>query len=174
MKKRQRTLRDLIKEANDQEREQPISASCDGQRIRLNYQSDLPRPKVTLKKPRKQGFGYIELLVCMAIIALLSTLAIPSMRGRIELARRQAVQANTDTLNDAIHDYMLCNGFFERRWVEVRTYERMLEVEELIRGGFDACKVAGYAMDLGALDDCYMSQVIFKPVSADAIYTATE
>lgn len=170
MHKRQRTLRDLIKEANDQEREQPISASCDGQRIRLTYQSDLPRPKVTLKKPRKEGFTLIELMICVVIIGILSTIAMPNYLAYIDYARYKATVHNTEMLNTAVQDYLIRQGAEETHFF-VYPSDRWNDIDGLIVGGLDGCEVVGYSLNLDALNACYMSRIAFRGVKPEDLYT---
>jgi len=49
----------------------------------------------------KQGFTLIEIMIVVAIIALLAAIAIPSIRNAIDRARRTACAVNQKTIDGA-------------------------------------------------------------------------
>lgn len=162
--KRNKTAKTINEWHKSENKRQIASASCDGRHVKLVYlDQTIPR--------KRCAFCYIELIVALAIVAILSALASPSLIKRMENARAEAVKRNTETLCNAVHDYMLRHDMKQISWGEVRTYSRMQELETLINGGFSGCQVAGYSIDLTGLDACYMSVVTFRGVSPDSIYT---
>ena len=54
------------------------------------------------KKRNKKGFTLIELIVVIAILGILSALAIPRLTGTRDTANRSAVRANLRTIESAL------------------------------------------------------------------------
>ena len=56
------------------------------------------------------GFTLIELVVAIAILAIIAGLAIPAYNGYIREARLGAMRTNLDSMRVALEDYRLDNG----------------------------------------------------------------
>jgi type IV pilus assembly protein PilA len=64
-----------------------------------------------IKKSRNQkGFTLVELMVVVAIIGILSAIAVPVYRNVTEKAERSAVEANLRTIDGAIIMYQANNS----------------------------------------------------------------
>ena len=61
-------------------------------------------------KKVNNGFSLIEVLVTVAIIAIMSTLLLPSVIGRLYSSKVIAVKSDLSTLNLALDMYKLDNG----------------------------------------------------------------
>ncbi len=59
-----------------------------------------------------KGFTLIELMIAVAILAIVTAIAIPAYNGYINEARSGAARANLDNLRLAIEDYFLDNGSY--------------------------------------------------------------
>ena len=59
------------------------------------------------KDPTQSGFTLIELMIVMAIIGILITLAIPSFVGAIRHAREAALKEDLQTMRTAIDTYTM-------------------------------------------------------------------
>src|SRR5262245_62173876 len=54
----------------------------------------------------KLGFSTIELLVCIAVIAILTGLLLPSISGAKNRARQTQCLSNVEQINGALHMYI--------------------------------------------------------------------
>jgi prepilin-type N-terminal cleavage/methylation domain-containing protein len=59
-----------------------------------------------------KGFTLIELMIVVAIISIITAIAIPAYNGYISTAKDVAVRANADPLRLALEDYFLDNGTY--------------------------------------------------------------
>lgn len=59
---------------------------------------------------QRRGFTLIELIVVMAIVALLASIAAPRYVRSLDLARERALQASLATLRDAIDQHAADRG----------------------------------------------------------------
>lgn len=55
-----------------------------------------------MKQASRRGFTLLELLVVLAVIAVLMSLAVPQYFGRIELAKETVLRENLHLMRDAI------------------------------------------------------------------------
>ncbi len=58
------------------------------------------------------GFTLIELMITIAIISIISAIAIPAYKGYIKEARYSAARANIDSLKLFLEDYRLDNDSY--------------------------------------------------------------
>ena len=61
-------------------------------------------------RPGQRGFTLIELMIAVAIIAILSSIAIPLYQGYIETARQGVLAQNIDTMRLFQEDFRLRTG----------------------------------------------------------------
>jgi general secretion pathway protein G len=73
----------------------------------------------------KTGFTFVELMVVMAIIALMITIALPRYYTGLERAKEAVLKEDLFTLRDAIDDYYVDKGQYPRS-LEVLVNERYL------------------------------------------------
>jgi len=77
------------------------------------------------KPGNSRGFTAIELLLVLAIVALLASLALPAVNKSIERARESALRENLQVLRKALDSYYADNGVYppsletltERRYI---------------------------------------------------------
>ena len=60
-------------------------------------------------KSLSRGFTIVEIMIVVAILSIISMLAIPAYQGYIETARRATAQANIEPLRIALEDFRLDN-----------------------------------------------------------------
>ncbi len=65
-----------------------------------------------LAKKHPLGFTLIELVIAMAILAIIAAIAIPAYNGYISQSRISAAAANLEPLRLAEEDYWLDNGTY--------------------------------------------------------------
>ncbi len=67
-----------------------------------------------MKKSHKlfRGFTLIELMIAVAVIGVITAIAIPAYNGYIATAKTVAVRANVEPLRLALDDYFLDNGSY--------------------------------------------------------------
>lgn len=58
------------------------------------------------------GFTLVEIMIAVAIISIVTAIAIPAYKGYITTAKTVAVRANADPLRLALDDYFLDNGSY--------------------------------------------------------------
>jgi len=64
------------------------------------------------RTPLCRGFTLIELMIAVAILAIIAAIAIPAYNGYITEARSGAARANLENLRLAVEDYFLDNGSY--------------------------------------------------------------
>lgn len=67
-------------------------------------------PTTSGKRRRRPGFTLIELVVSLAIIALLLALAVPRYFGRIDAAKEAVLRENLHQMRDALDKFYGDNG----------------------------------------------------------------
>lgn len=58
------------------------------------------------------GFTFIELMVVVVILAILATLVVPRIIGRVDEARRTAAIVQIRNIEEALHLFKIDNGFY--------------------------------------------------------------
>lgn len=88
----------------------------------------LPRPRA---RPRRHGFTLVELVVVMAMVALLLTLAVPRYFGSLDKGRRTVQAQNVAAVRDAIDKYFGDNGRYPDSLSELvqKRYLRSMPVD---------------------------------------------
>ncbi len=69
--------------------------------------------------PKRRGFSLIELLVVLAIIAMLLSLLLPAMNGAREAARRSQCANNLKQIGLALNNYHEATNAFPPGWVSL-------------------------------------------------------
>lgn len=64
------------------------------------------------QKQRHRGYTLIEIMVAVAIIAIISAIAVPAYQGYIREARFSTAHMNASTLRVFLEDYRLDNGTY--------------------------------------------------------------
>ena len=68
---------------------------------------------MTNRKQTISGYTLIEIMVAVAIIAIVAAIAIPSYTGYITTSRNAAARANIEPLRLALEDFWLDNGTYD-------------------------------------------------------------
>ena len=63
---------------------------------------------------RRAGFTLVEMLLVLAILAILAAIVYPSVAGRSEQARQTAARTQIDNFKTVLGAYEVDNGFFPR------------------------------------------------------------
>lgn len=64
------------------------------------------------KRATNRGFTFIEVMVVVAILAILATLIIPRLTGRVEEAKKTKAVLQIKSIMQALELYKLDNGFY--------------------------------------------------------------
>ncbi|HUO04307.1 MAG TPA: type II secretion system major pseudopilin GspG [Candidatus Binataceae bacterium] len=64
------------------------------------------------KRYKQDGFTLIEIMVVIAILGLLATIVVQSLRGATDRARRVKAQSDISELKTALDRYYLDNGYY--------------------------------------------------------------
>ncbi len=89
-----------------------------------------------MKKKSTSAFTLVEILVVVAIIALLAAISIPSITGAYDNASTRIKQTNVDTIEAAKEQYALLNNLpdgTEVEWDDIKDYvgSGILSLDEL-------------------------------------------
>lgn len=84
---------------------------------RLDHLLSVVQIRRTTRKVRRgqQGFTLIELVIVMAIIALLAALVGPQLFGQLEGSKGKATKAQIEMLSTAFDSYRLDNGRYPKQ-----------------------------------------------------------
>ncbi|MDP2071307.1 type II secretion system protein [Methylotenera sp.] len=84
-------------------------------------------------KPNSVGFTLVELLVVLAILALLLTLAVPRYFTSIERAKDVALKQSLNTLRESIDKFYADNGQYPKTLEDLvdRKYIRKMPVDPM-------------------------------------------
>lgn len=79
---------------------------------------------------RSRGFTLIELIVVLAIVALLASIATPRYLRSLEVARERALQSSLTTMRDAIDQFAADKGRWPKTLQELADSRYLREVPE--------------------------------------------
>ncbi len=79
---------------------------------------------------RRRGFTLIELVVVMAIVALLTALAAPRYLRSVDIARERALQTSLATMRDAIDQFAADRGRYPQALDELVSAHYLRRVPE--------------------------------------------
>lgn len=87
----------------------------------------------SLSKKLKKGFTLVELLVVLAILALLLTLAVPKYFSSIERAKEATLRQDLNTLRESIDKYYADNGEYPKSLEDLveRKYIRKVPIDPI-------------------------------------------
>ena len=87
---------------------------------------------------RPRGFTLIELIVVMAIVALLASIAAPRYFNSLQKARETALHTSLNVMRDAIDQYAADKGRYPESLEELATARYIREIpEDAITGSRD-------------------------------------
>lgn len=105
---------------------------------------------------RTRGFTMIELLLVLALIALLASLVAPMLTGSVNRAREATLRENLLVMRKAIDAYYTDNGRYppDLQTLVAKRYIRQVPVDPLTEKG--DTWVLGHAEDaIGGIDDVH-------------------
>lgn len=79
---------------------------------------------------RRTGFTLIELIVVMAIVGLLTSIAAPRYLRSLDMARERALQSSLATMRDAIDQYAADKGRYPESLTELARQRYLRQVPE--------------------------------------------
>jgi len=110
---------------------------------------------VSPRRARRRGFTLVELMVVMAIVALLLAIALPRYFGHLEKARETVLRQDLATMRDAIDKYHGDRGRYPDSLQELAAarYLRAVPVDPLTDRGDTWQVVAPEGGETGAVYD---------------------
>ncbi len=83
--------------------------------------------------PAPRGFTLIELIVVMAIVALLVTIALPRYFGQLDRSKEAVLRADLATMRDALDKHFADHGRYPERLEDLATrrYLRAIPVDPI-------------------------------------------
>lgn len=104
---------------------------------------------------RQSGFTLVELLVVMAIIALLVSIAAPRYFHSVDKAREASLRANLAVMRDSIDKYYSDNGRYPAQLQDLveKRYLRAIPVDPLTDSDRSWVIVAPKSTDQGGVAD---------------------
>jgi general secretion pathway protein G len=93
----------------------------------------------SLPSRRAHGFTLIELIVVMAIVALLASIAAPRYFNSLQKAKETSLRTSLNVMRDAIDQYAADKGRYPDSLEELATARYIREIpEDAIMGGRDS------------------------------------
>lgn len=77
------------------------------------------------------GFTLVELMIAVAIVAVIAAIAIPAYNGYITEARIATAQANMDSLKLFLEDYRLDNGCYTNNCGAATGYTTLSDIKNV-------------------------------------------
>ena len=88
------------------------------------------RPTIRCLRPAPRGFTLIELIVVMAIVALLVSIAAPRYLRSVDLAREASVRSNLQVMRQAIDQYAADRGHYPDSLQELAAQRYLRQVPD--------------------------------------------
>ena len=88
----------------------------------MRYPKKLSLIKELFKEEEEEGFSLIELVVVVAVLGVLSAIAIPTFNNIILKARQAGAASHVDALLKSASIYNINNGRFPSNWSEISMY----------------------------------------------------
>jgi prepilin-type N-terminal cleavage/methylation domain-containing protein len=88
------------------------------------------------RRPSAAGFTLVELLVTVAIIAIVAAIAVPNLLHALQRTRRMAAYSSAMQVKTGIHQYMLENDE-PPAWLDPTTLEPLVTAQALSQGQRD-------------------------------------
>lgn len=87
-------------------------------------------PDLGQRKPRSRGFTLVELMVVLAIIALLMTIVAPRYFRSVDRAREATLHTSLNVMRDAIDKFLADQGRYPQSLTELAERRYIREIPE--------------------------------------------